>query len=99
MLGHGLTNTYLKMLDLGLTRSKRDFARRWLGRGKTYLRDFELREGRDIVRVSTTTVTTLRTRLRAVANRMPAGIAAEIMSVVQDIDRACHVADLISRGR
>jgi len=97
MLGHGLTNTYLKMLDLGLTRSKRDFAKRWLGRGKTYLRDFELREGRDVVRVSTPTVTTLRTRLRAVADRMPRGIRTEIEGIIASIDQGIAVADLLSR--
>jgi hypothetical protein len=61
-------------------------------------KDYE-REGRDVVRVSETTVTTLRTRLCAIAERVPTGIAAEIMSVVQEIDRACQIADLISRGR
>jgi hypothetical protein len=97
MLGYRLTITYLMMLELGLTRSKRDFARRWLKRGKTYLRDFEIRQGRDGVRVSTLTVTTLRTQLRAVADRMPRGIRVEIEGIIASIDQSTAIADLLSR--
>jgi hypothetical protein len=97
MLGYRLKNTYIKMLELGLTRSKRDFATRWLGRGKTYLRDFEYREGRDAVRVPPKTVARLRTRLRALADRMPAGVRADIEVVIHGIDQGTVVADLLAR--
>jgi hypothetical protein len=85
------------MIDLGMTRSKPDFSQKWLGRGKTYVRDFTFREGREWVRVSTPTITTLRTRLRAVADRMPRGIRAEIEGVIAFIDQSTVVADLLSR--
>ncbi|MBB4041814.1 hypothetical protein GGR34_003495 [Microvirga flocculans] len=98
MLGISLKNTYYALHDLGLVRSKYDYCRRFLGRGPTYLKDYD-REGRDVARVPSKTVTTLRTRLCAIAERVPAVTAAEIMSVVQEIDRACQVADLLCRGR
>jgi hypothetical protein len=96
MLACSLTNAYQIMLKLGLVRSKRDYSRRWLGRGQTYLRDYELR-GRDFVQVPTITVTRLRTRLRAVADRVPAGIRMEIEAVIDTIDQGTAVADLLSR--
>lgn len=98
MMPISLKTAYDALRDLGLVRNKRDYCRQFLGRGPTYLKDYA-RDGRDVARVPSKTVTTLRARLCAIAGRVPPGIAAEIMSVVQDIDRACHVADLISRGR
>jgi hypothetical protein len=98
MMPISLKTAYESLRDLGLVRNKPDYCRRFLGRGPTYLKDYS-RDGREMARVSPKTVTILRARLCAIAARVPSGIAAEIMSVVQDIDRACHVADLISRGR
>jgi hypothetical protein len=97
MTGSGLLNTYVKLREIGITRNKRDFAIRLLGRGKTFVRDFEHREGRDAVRVPLKTVARLRTRLRALADRMPSGIRADIESVIHGIDRDVAVADLLSR--
>lgn len=96
MLARNLTYAYQMMFNLGLVRSKRDYSRRWLGRGQTYLRDFELRS-RGFVKVPTSTVTRLRTRLRAVADRVPAGIRMEIEAVIDTIDQGTAVADLLSR--
>jgi hypothetical protein len=97
MTGRGLLNTYISLRDIGITRNKRDFAIRLLGRGKTFVRDFEHREGRDAVRVPPKTVARLRTRLRALADRMPSGIRADIEGVIHGIDRDVAVADLLSR--
>jgi hypothetical protein len=96
MLDRNLTNSYKMMFNLGLVRSKRDYSRRWLGRGQTYLRDFELRD-RDFVRVPPITVTRLRTRLRAVADRVPKGLRTEIEAVIDAIDQGVAVANLLSR--
>lgn len=98
MLGVSLLNSYSALRDLGLVRSKRDYCRRLLGRGPSYLTDYA-RDGRDMARVSPKTVAVLRARLCAIAGRLPTVIAAEVMEVVQGIDRACQVADLIRRGR
>ncbi|MXQ10951.1 DUF6626 family protein [Microvirga makkahensis] len=96
MLARNLMNAYKMMRALGLVRSKRDYSRRWLGRGQTYLRDYELR-GRDFVQVPAATVTRLRSRLRAVADRVPAGIRTEIEAVIATIDQGTAVADLLAR--
>lgn len=98
MLGISLNTTYTLLRGLGAVRSKRDFARRWLGCGKTYLKDFE-KDGREVARVSGVAVASLRFRLGAVAERVPATVAAEIKAVLDELDRACEIADLISRGR
>ncbi len=97
MTGYMLLKTYINMRDIGLTRCKRDFATRWLGRGKTYLRDFEFRDGRDGVKVPTVTVMKLRSRLQAVAERVPPGIRSEIEFVVASIDQGLAVTDLLYR--
>lgn len=99
MLGSSLMKTYKAMVDLGLVRSKRDFGRRWCGRGRTYLRDFEQRAGRDRTRVSSVTVATLRGRLCAVAARVPNTVAADVLRIVEMIDRDTAVADLMTKGR
>jgi len=93
MLGANLITTYDKMRELGLVRSKRDYCR-WLGRGKTYLRDIEFK-GRDGVRIPMVTVMQLRARLKSVANRVPSTIRMEIDSVIASIDQGVEVADLL----
>lgn len=98
MLGISLKNAYTALRELGLVRSKYDYCRRFLGRGTTYLKDYG-RDGRDMARVSPKTVATLRTRLCAIAERVPAGLAAEIMHIVEEIDRSCQIADLLCQGR
>lgn len=97
MTGRGLLITYIKLREIGITRSKRDFAIRLLGRGKTFVRDYEQREGRDAVRVPPKTVARLRMRLRALADRMPSGIRADIEAVIHGIDQGTMVADLLAR--
>ena len=98
MLGFSFLKTYSRLRQMGLVRSQRDFARSFLGRGKTYAKDYG-REGRDMARVPDKTIRALRTRLCAVAERVPTGIAAEIASVVEEIDQACLIAEVIRRGR
>ncbi len=98
MLGYSLLKTYSRLRQMGLCKSQRDFARRFLGRGKTYTKDYG-REGRDMARVPDRTIKNLRSQLCAVAERVPDGIAAEIVSVVEEIDRDCLIADMIRRGR
>jgi hypothetical protein len=97
MTGHGLMKTYCAMRALGLTRSQPDFSLRWCGRGKTYLRDFALREGREGVRVSPRTVALLRSRLRSMAARMPSGLRSEIEEIISRIEQADAVTNLLAR--
>ena len=98
MLGYSLKSTYERMRELGLTKSTCDFSRRWLRRGATYLRDYEHRDQRAMMRVPPKTIATLRERLLEVAARVPGSIADEIRSVVDGIDRDCRVGDLLHRS-
>lgn len=82
---------------LGLVRSKRDYSRRWLGRGPTYLRDYEHRTGREMLHVAQKTVVTLRSRLCAVAACVPHQFALEILDIVDRIDRDCQTAKVLKR--
>ncbi len=97
MNGHSLLKTYRAMLAMGLTRSQPDFSIRWCGRGKTYLRDFALREGRDRAPVPPFTADLLRSRLQATAARMPCYLRREIEAVVAWVDRAEIVEAQLSR--
>ena len=98
MLGFSLLRIYRRLRQMGLVRSQRDFACRFLRRGKTYAKDYG-RDGRDMARVPDKTIGTLRSQLCAIAERVPAGIGAEIANVIEEIDQGCVVADVIRRGR
>lgn len=98
MLGISLENTYRALRQIGLVRSQRDYCRRFLSRGPGYLKEFR-RDGRDMVKVSAVTVATLRSRLCAIAAHVPTPIAVQINGVIEDMDRACQIADLIGHGR
>jgi uncharacterized protein YigA (DUF484 family) len=87
------------MRDAGFVNSKRQFARIWLGRGKTYLRDFEHRPERLGLRVADRTVVSLRGRLLAVAAFSSKRVADRIDKIVDDIDAGCRVSEFIWRGR
>jgi hypothetical protein len=99
MLGRNLLDTYKAMREAGLVGSKRQFARLWLRRGKTYLRDFEHRPERLDLRVADRTVAALRGRLIAVAALSSKRVADRIDKVVADIDSGCRVSEFIYRGR
>ena len=96
ILGVILITTYEKMRDLGLVRSKRDYSRRWLGRGETYLRDLQFK-GRDGAIIPASTVTALRMRLKCVSQQAPTGVKLEIDAVIASIDQGIRIADLLSR--
>jgi hypothetical protein len=96
MFGRSLSIAYTALRRLGLTRSKSDFSTRFCGRGKTYLRDFELRPGRDNVRVPVGTVNVLRANLCAVVQQVPVAIGGEIRPVIELIDRSAVVAELLT---
>jgi len=99
MRGYNLRMIYNTLQAMGLVRSKRQYSRDYLGRGWSYLREFEQRD-RDDVRVSATTITTLQIRLRAVARYVPPTIAAEINQVIAAIERDSRIADMLGyRGR
>ena len=98
MRGHNLEIIYAKLSALGLVRSKRHFSRDFLGRGWSYLRDFEQRDRSD-VRVPLRTVSTLRARLHAVARLVPPGIRSRLDEVVAAIDRDTRIADLLGYQR
>lgn len=91
MFGVHLLQNYVVMRDLGLVRSKRDYATRWLGRGKTFLKDYEFRD-RDWRRVSPTTTAQLRRNLTSVAARSPSAVAREIRMLLNRMDRDERVA-------
>src|SRR4051794_12762558 len=93
MIGQNLISMYHQLRELGLVGSKRSFSRDWLGRGKTYLRDYECRGDRITARVPQKTVSLLRARLCAVAERVPAGIAEELGYLVLSLDQSVDVAD------
>lgn len=93
-----LLKNYEHLRALGLTRSKRDYARRWLGRGPTYIRDFESR-GREGNLVASITADRLRAHLVEVAARSPRGIAGEIMLLVAEVDRDTYIARTMARWR
>ena len=97
MIAVRLLATYERLRQIGLVKSKRDFAQRWLGRGKTYLRDYEYKSGRDAVRVPVCTVEKLRERIAAVAARVSARIASDLHEVLREIQRDARVADAILR--
>lgn len=91
MFGAHLIENYTAMRDLGLVRSKRDYARRWLGRGKTFLKDYEFRD-RGWRRVSPAAIGLLRENLTTVAARLPSAVADEIKALIDRIDRDERVA-------
>lgn len=97
MIAFRLLATYERLRQIGLVRSKRDFAQRWLGRGKTYLRDYEYKIGRDAVRVSACTVEKLHAKIAAIAARVPARIASDLQEVLREIERDIRVADMVRR--
>lgn len=91
MFVDNLLKNYERLRAMGLARSKRDYARRWLGRGPTYIRDFENR-GREGGLVNLVTADRLRARLVAVAAKSPTGVAEDIMLLVAEVDRDTHIA-------
>ena len=98
MHGQNLKTVYSNLSLMGLLRSKRQFSRDFLGRGWTYLRDFEQRD-RDDVRVPAKTVTALRARLHAVARLVPPGVRCRLDEVIAAIDRDTRIADLLGYRR
>lgn len=87
---------YDRLRQLGAVGNKRAFARIWLGRGRTYLGDF-VGDDRLGAIVPTIVVDRLRSRLEAVADRTPHGVAGEIRSVIESIDRALTIHRLLRR--
>lgn len=98
MLGISLSNTYSILLDRGFVRSKRDYAKRWLGKGKTYVRDFEHRPERSLSKVGPSAVQCLRSRLTALKEFFPPTLVKEADDLLQSIDRDCRVAIALSRS-
>ena len=95
MMGFHLIQTYERLSDLGLLRSKRHFSR-LLGHHWSYLRDVEQRDN-DEFRVPQATVERLRTHLQALTHFLPSRTAAEIEQVIARIDQHTSVAGLLAR--
>ena len=91
-----LLTVYDRMRDLGMVGNKREFSLMWLGKGRTYLRDF-IDDGRLHATVPLAVIDRLRGRLTAMADRTPAGVARDIRGVVENIDRAVVVHRLLAR--
>jgi hypothetical protein len=87
---------YDRLRQLGVVGNKRAFAHIWLGRGRTYLADFVGDDRLDAL-VPPIVVDRLRNRLEAVAERTPRGVADEIRSVIETIDRALIIHRLLRR--
>lgn len=98
MLGVSLIKLYEIMREAGLVRSKRDFSRRWLGRGRQFLRDYEQRFDRHMREVSPETVSALRARLCALAPFTSKAVASTIMDIVRVLDKARLVAEALRRS-
>lgn len=96
MFANNLLNVFEKLRDLGFVKSKRAYACDWLGKGKTYLRDYECR-GRLDAPVPRRTVQTLCNRLQTVSRQCPRTIAEEINSIVDSIRRDEGVCDLMMK--
>lgn len=96
--GHQIERYYLRLRRMGLVRSRRDFARRWLQRASTYMHDLRGKD-REWALVSPSTMAHLYERLTAIADLLPPGIAAEVRAVVTDIDRDAAVVGLLRSGR
>lgn len=97
MMGRNLITVYEALRSAGFVRSKRDFATRWLGRGKTYMRDYEYKVGRDGTRVSPGTVARLRRLLTEIAARSSVAVKADLSKIILDIDRDCRVVEMLRR--
>lgn len=98
MTGKMLIDLYYAMARVGLVKSKRDFSRRYLGRGLTYFRDFEQRN-RLSSRVPSRSVDTLQKRLKALLPLLPHAIASEVGHIIAQIERGCRIADQLGYGR
>ncbi len=96
MYAFNLIDHYHTLRDYGLVKSKRDFCR-FIGRGISYLKDFECRPDRETKVVSLKTVQTLRSKLCALVPRLPAGMAAEMRAMIDAVDRDVLVADVLRR--
>lgn len=99
MIGRNLSVIYTMMHAACLVRSKRDFSRRWLGRGKTFLKDFEQRPERHFRRVSPRSIARLRARLLRIAAISPRSLRPDIEKIIREIDSSCAFADFYLRGR
>lgn len=98
MTGYTLVFVCNSLMELGIARSKHDFSRRLLGRGVTYLRDFEHRD-RHGVRVPPRTLATLCERLNALAGLLPTGAAREVREVLTRIEQDCRITQELGYGR
>lgn len=96
--GHQIERYYLRLREMGLVRSRRDYGRRWLRRASTYMHDLRGKK-REWALVRPDTMAHLRERLAAVADLLPSRLAAEVRAVVSDIDRDATVVGLLRVGR
>ncbi len=96
MLAYNMITVYADLFEMGLVRNKREFSRRYLKRGQTYLRDLErVDRDRSAVRIPASTVTALRGQLSAIERFGSRRVQAEIKSILVKIDEGVRVADLL----
>jgi hypothetical protein len=91
-----LVEVYGWMRGTGLVASKREFSKRWCGKGQTYVTDY-VEDDRLDAMVPGAVIERLRDRLHAVAALVPTGAAREIMAIVDRIDRATMVHKFLAR--
>lgn len=94
MHGHTFIAIYERLRRMGVVRSQRDYIARYLGRGKTYMRDIEARDGLSSW-ISTTTTCRLSARLDQLRDALPASLREEVSAMIGMIARDRYVAQFL----
>ena len=87
---------YEKMKVLGYVRSRREFSDRWLGRGKTYVTDFFIKDRTEVI-VPEETLEYFMRRLEITMKYLPKKQLAEIESIKKEVEQSVSVARLLGR--
>lgn len=93
MLSNIISIICIECVELGLSRSQRDFCRSLLGRGPHYLRLVAQRRSF----ASERTAATLRHRLTQIAERSPECVAIDIERLIERVDHATAMARWLRR--
>lgn len=95
MRGYTLFVVYGELRRIGAVRSQRDFAARYLRRGKTYLRDLGARD-RMSSWLSADTADGLSDRLTDLRNGLPAPLRDDVSVLIEMIARDRYVAKFLA---
>lgn len=95
MRGHTLITIYAELRRIGVVRSQRDYAARYLGRGKTFLRDLEARSGLSSW-ISEETTRRLNDRLDRLKQFLPEPMQEEVGLMINLVVRDRYVAGFLA---